>query len=246
MNRPCYLAALLVIAGILVLGPRLVAGPSGETGQRPPELHPGVIPIGSLGHPLGQYVTIEGVRAEGFKTGNRTLRVDTVSGQRVARPLTIWIDNLGLPEGGRCKIRGYETLRTLGVPPAEETAAAEAGKRISLPQAVWQIQLYFVALSVVSPRGLKPGSEGPTHIMSTWGDHNASYDDVTIMGGTARVVLGRDSVMITADGAAGVRSLMLPGSWRPVDAKAPIAGAHGMWKISYAGGKPLTVVLGRE
>ena len=52
------------------------------------------IPRGRLGHPLGTYLTIEGVRAEAGKVGTQTLVVDTINGQKVDEPVGIWIDNV--------------------------------------------------------------------------------------------------------------------------------------------------------
>ncbi len=137
------LPLLLAAAGFLIC----------QTGaaSAPPILHAGDVPLGSLGHPVGSYLTIEGIRLEGFKTGVSTLRVDTVNGQKLKEPVAIWIDNLDLPRARRCKIKGYETLRMIGKPPAEVKAAEEAGGEAGLPQAGWQVQLYFVSLSVVEP-----------------------------------------------------------------------------------------------
>jgi hypothetical protein len=50
------------------------------------------IPGGRLGFPLGTYLTIEGVRAEGkLKLGVNTLLVDTVNGKQLDTPVGIWI-----------------------------------------------------------------------------------------------------------------------------------------------------------
>ena len=49
---------------------------------------------------------------------------------------------------------GVEDCRMIGQPPAVEQAAREAGKAVGQPQAGWQMQMFFVATSVVSPDGL--------------------------------------------------------------------------------------------
>jgi hypothetical protein len=129
--------------------------------QQPPtrfpriELRNSIVPTGSLGQPLGRYLTVEGLRAEDGKVGVSTLMVDTVNGQKLREPVFIWIENVDLPEGVRCVLKGYENCRMIGVPPAVVEAARESGKRVELPQAGWQMKMFFVATSVVSPNGLR-------------------------------------------------------------------------------------------
>lgn len=111
-----------------------------------------ILPMGRLGYPLGQYLTIEGVRADGFKTGTRTLLIDTVSGKKRPRPIELWIDNLksdGLPSDERCIFKGYETGRMIGIPPS--VAEAEALRS----QAAWQFQHAFIVTTVVAPEGVE-------------------------------------------------------------------------------------------
>ena len=110
------------------------------------ELRGDQAPLGGLGYVIGTYLTIEGVRAEGFKTGARTLSVDTVNGRKLDFPIGIWVDNVeSLPESTRCVLKGYESARWIGTPPE----VIEATGQIS--QAVWQLQRYFIATSVVQP-----------------------------------------------------------------------------------------------
>ena len=103
------------------------------------------------------YLTIEGVRVDGIKTGDQTLRVDTVNGVKLSEPVALWVDNIhSLPENTRCVLKGYETLRMVGSPPAYLDAVKEAGQTApGRPQAGLKINLYFVATSVVSPNELK-------------------------------------------------------------------------------------------
>ena len=107
------------------------------------------IPQGRLGHPLGTYLTVEGVRAESGKVGVQTLLVDTINGKKLDEPMGIWIDNVELPHGQRCIIRGYESGKMIGLP--FEVAKAE---NIPLPQAGWQFFRYFIMTSAVQPEGL--------------------------------------------------------------------------------------------
>jgi hypothetical protein len=73
-----------------------------------PELRTGDCPIGSLGFPIGTYLTLEGKRGDGIKTGVQTLLVDTINGKRLNNPVGIWIDNVDLPPKFRCRLKGYE------------------------------------------------------------------------------------------------------------------------------------------
>ena len=122
-----------------------------------PVLRIGCVPVGALGYPVGSYLTIEGAKPAGnFKLSTRALRIDTVNGKKLAKPVSLEIENVGdLPSGKRCIIKGYETLTMIGDPPAYFEAAKEAGKEATAQQAGWQIYLYFKATSVVTPKELK-------------------------------------------------------------------------------------------
>ena len=112
------------------------------------------IPTGKLGYPLGTYLRIEGVRAEQNMWGF-PLRVDTVNGKKLDKPIEVWVSNVDLPTDGRCILRGYETGSMIGTPPAAIEAAKEDGKDLNLPQAGWQFHRVFIVLSVVEPKDLK-------------------------------------------------------------------------------------------
>jgi hypothetical protein len=121
-------------------------------------LHTGDVPIGSLGFPVGSYLTIEGMRGgDGGKGGGaRWLLVDTINGQKLAEPVGIWIEKTEtLPKDTRCVLKGYETFEMMGDAPAYEAAAKEAGRNISAPQFAYQVHLFFVTMSVESPTRLK-------------------------------------------------------------------------------------------
>jgi len=108
------------------------------------------IPDGRLGHPLGTYLTIEGVRApqQYMSDTVNTLLVDTVNGKK--------LENVeSLPKDTHCILRGYETGSMIGTPPAVIEAAKEDGKDVSLPQVGWQFHRVFIVLSVVEPKDLK-------------------------------------------------------------------------------------------
>jgi hypothetical protein len=138
----------------------LVVGPA--TGEPPPPPGGGKVeaagprwPGGRLGESLGEYLTIEGVRAEEGKVGTQTLIVDTVGGKKLAKPVHIWVANVILPAGKRCVLKGYETGSMIGQPPAVFEAAKEQGRNVGAAQAEWQWHPHFVVLIPVEPRGLK-------------------------------------------------------------------------------------------
>lgn len=112
--------------------------------------------MGSLGYPVGKYLEIEGVRETGGMTGHRTLRVDTIQGEKLDRPVCLWIENVrggALPAGERCVIRGYESVRMIGLP----DGVVEA-EHLPPTQALWQMQRFFVMTSAVEPKGLDTAS----------------------------------------------------------------------------------------
>ena len=150
MVRACLSGRRLVVMTLGVF----IAGCA--SANNPPAQRPGV-PFeprrlcGRLQHPLGKYLTIEGIRAERGKAGVRTLLVDRVNGQDVSPPIGIWIENVGaLPEGVRCVLNGYESRRMISLP--QEVAEKE---NIPLTQAKWQFHTYFLVTSVVAPQDLE-------------------------------------------------------------------------------------------
>ena len=142
MKTVFFLAAMILATSLAYADPDVPAGRPTAT-----VLRTGEVPIGSLGFPLGSYLTLEGKRVDGIKTGVRTLSVDTINGKKLDKPIGIEVKNVDLPPPQfRCTVKGYETLRMGGVPPAVEQAAKEAGKPINRPQEGWQVKLYFVAI----------------------------------------------------------------------------------------------------
>lgn len=146
-----------LLIGIIALLTLSAAGPA----TRPSALAGGSVPIGTLGQPLGAAVTIEGqappAPQEVRKNNSvRVLIVDTVNGEKLPHPIGITVTNIErAPETGRCVLRGYESGRMIGNPPALEEWARKEGKEFTVPQAVWQWSSYFVALSVESPKDLR-------------------------------------------------------------------------------------------
>jgi hypothetical protein len=145
----------LLAVGLVATVPLVLAAQQAPTRFPRIELRNSIVPTGSLGQPLGRYLTVEGLRAEEGKVGVSTLWVDAVNGQKLREPIPIWIENVDLPEAKRCVLKGYENCRMIGLPPAAVEAARESGKRVKLPQAGWQMQMFFVATSVVSPKELR-------------------------------------------------------------------------------------------
>ncbi len=145
-NRLLVLSAAVVFALLTGLVPV-----SGD--DKPVVIKGARSPGGILGDELGEYLTIEGVAdGEGKKGGNRVLRVDTVGGKKLAKPVNIRIHNYDVPEKQRCIFKGYETGEMIGTPPAVTAARKELGRsNIGESQAMWQWHTHFVVLIVVEP-----------------------------------------------------------------------------------------------
>ncbi len=107
-------------------------------------------PEGMLGYRIGTYLTIEGVRDDSGKTGQRTLAVDTINGFTLPAPVSIWVENVVLPKGERCTLKGYETGRWIGVPDEVVKVGAK-----DVQQAAWQFRFTFIATSAEKPAGLE-------------------------------------------------------------------------------------------
>lgn len=107
-------------------------------------------PAGKLGHPIGTYLRIEGVR-EPHKNPS-LYRIHRVNGQPVAKPALIWIENLALPRPAPsvwCVVNGYERIEWMGEPGEVSRAEGRIGTQMSF-QAVW----LFHASSIIQPRSL--------------------------------------------------------------------------------------------
>ena len=147
-----YLAWAAAIACLIAM-PRAMAEATAPGGGKVIAAPP--MPAGKLGTYLGEYLTIEGVRAEGGKVGKQTLIIDTVGGKRLDAPIPMWVQNLELPAEKRCVLKGYELGEMIGTPPAVIAAAKEQGRSdVGESQAAWQWRPYFVVLIAVEPKGL--------------------------------------------------------------------------------------------
>jgi hypothetical protein len=109
----------------------------------PPPFPPGgdrvvEAPIGRLGYRIGSYLTVEGIRADGPKTGVHTLLVDKIGDYKLREVIGIWIENTELRTGGRCFVKGYESGGWIGVPPEVERATGLQA------QAAWQFYFTFL------------------------------------------------------------------------------------------------------
>jgi RNA polymerase sigma factor (sigma-70 family) len=127
-------------------------------------------PGGILGHQLGTYLTIEGVKAEGGKVETNTLLVDTVNGKKLDRPVMIAVrlcdfnatrfdmeTNHHMPVKVRCVYKGFESGGMIGVPPAVYAAAKELGRAdVPMSPAAWQWRPHFVALIAVKAEAVAP------------------------------------------------------------------------------------------
>jgi hypothetical protein len=138
----------------MIANPRATAEPTSPGGGK--VIGPPPMPPAKLGAYLGEYLTIEGVRAEVGKVGKQTLIVDKVGGKKLDEPIPMWVQNLELPAEKRCVLKGYELGEMIGTPPAVIAAAKEQGRTdVGESQAVWQWRPYFVVLIAVEPKGLE-------------------------------------------------------------------------------------------
>ena len=140
------IAAYCSIGVATWLMPPIALRPARGVSTWPPVLRNGEIPIGSLGHSLGSTLTIEGIVE---RTLVPSLRVDRVNGRKLPEMVRIPVDAPSLTADRRYILKGYETVRMIGLAPAAVAVAKEAGKPVPAVQAAWSLQLEFVVLSVV-------------------------------------------------------------------------------------------------
>jgi hypothetical protein len=113
-------------------------------------------PGGLLRDQLGEYLTIEGVRAEGGKIETGTLLVDTVDGKKLDKPVPILIHNLrDVPAKQRCVLKGYESGGMIGVRRRSSLYQEQGRTDVNPSPFPWQWRPYFVALIAVEPKGLE-------------------------------------------------------------------------------------------
>jgi hypothetical protein len=113
-------------------------------------------PQGLLGHRLGTYLTIEGVRVPPVPRGFYTLtwfRVYAVNGKKLEKPIDIDASNTKFEADTEYVLHGYETGQMVGFP--EEVAEHEPEHpRRNLDQTFWHFGTWFVVTSVVEPEGI--------------------------------------------------------------------------------------------
>jgi hypothetical protein len=141
-------------AATLVLAAALASSAGAQQQGKGDNLRDGT-PTGSLGHPLGEYLTIEGVTPDQALKVRSYLIVSKVNGKALPEKVGISIEGFesdDFPRRTRCVLKGYETGRMVGQPPAVVAAAKEAGQPIPPgPAASWHFSRHFEVLSVVSP-----------------------------------------------------------------------------------------------
>jgi len=109
-----------------------------------------VILIGSLGNPLGRYVTIEGTKPAKALMMANPMEIDAVDGKVLAAPILMEIHGAaGLPEGTRCILHGYETGALVSTPDDPAVKGAPA------PQASYRFAVWFEVTEIKSPETLK-------------------------------------------------------------------------------------------
>jgi hypothetical protein len=103
--RGMALLALGLACGFALNQRAMGAGEGGE--RQPSQIRHGDVPIGSLGYPLGDYITVEGRRAEGNKISTQTLQVDKLNGKKLKEPTAIEVANVrALPKRSRIVLKG--------------------------------------------------------------------------------------------------------------------------------------------
>ena len=82
-------------------------------------------------------------------------------------------------------------------------------------------------------------------VLTAFGSDPASGAGMTASGGPVEAVLTSTRVTLTAHGAAGVRTLTLPGNWQvdPANPNPAVTFSNGQWQLNYQGGAPLSVSL---
>jgi hypothetical protein len=159
-----HIIPLMLLAGYCVV--------SAQTNSTPAEsksikLDNRGVPFGTLGFPVGSYLTIEGVKEKQQKLPNQHWLVDTVNGRKLNKPVSIdvervsmidWTNNVdtrSLPDDQRFIFKGYETLEMMGIPPGIEAAANESGQGVpAIQQGAWRLDYFFVVTSVVVINGV--------------------------------------------------------------------------------------------
>ena len=152
-----HIVPILLLAGYCTVSAQTTNAPAEPTSIK---LDNRGVPFGTLGFPVGSYLTIEGVKEKPQIMQNQHWLVDTVNGSKLTERVVITFDSpqhlLNLPVGGRFIVKGYETLAMVGEPPALEAAAKDSGQNLEqlqhMQQPAWRLEYRFVVTSIVAPK----------------------------------------------------------------------------------------------
>jgi hypothetical protein len=113
-----------------------------------------MIPIGSLGYPMGTYLTLEGdmIRTKLFGT---TFLISVINGKKPAETRFIDIKNyekLDLPLNKGRVLNGYESGEMDGIP--DEVIEAERIFVAPSERKLWKFDKYFIVTSIVQPNNI--------------------------------------------------------------------------------------------
>src|SRR6266516_2322935 len=95
MNRWTYSLVWTAAIACIITMPRATAEPTAPGGGK--VIGP-LTPTGKLGSYLGEYLTVEGVRAEEGKVRKWSLIVNSVGGKKLDKPVPILVQNLESPD----------------------------------------------------------------------------------------------------------------------------------------------------
>jgi len=117
----------------------------------PREVGSQVIILGALGRPIGEKVTVHGVKVRAAKGGQVDFAVDSVDGKRFERPVTIQVDGIqNWPLGTQAEIQGRER-GFVDFTDIRKTSFSKDDPRFELRQILY---LSFDATEVAYPRTL--------------------------------------------------------------------------------------------
>lgn len=102
---------------------------------------------GKLGHSLGAFLVISGMKEEKGKVASSNIRVTQVNGIELKESVVMPIGNMRkVPSNTRITVRGYETGKMIGLPGGVGAAEGLMGG-----SAYYQFYHYFIITSVVEP-----------------------------------------------------------------------------------------------
>ena len=75
--------------------------------------------------------------------------------------------------------------------------------------------------------------------MTAYSD-TCNAEGIGIEGGPTEVSISAQEAAIVAHGARGLRTIVLPGNWRP---REPIPNRNGRWVLQFNGGQPARILF---